>query len=62
MTLIIRDAAICGGKPVLKGTRITIQQILAELKTQSIEEFCEDFDLDESLVRQLLRELNDGQV
>jgi uncharacterized protein (DUF433 family) len=28
---IIRDKAICGGEPVVKGTRITIRTILASL-------------------------------
>ncbi len=28
---ILRDAAICGGEPVVKGTRVTVRTILASL-------------------------------
>lgn len=28
---ILRDAAICGGEPVVKGTRVTIRTVLASL-------------------------------
>ncbi|MDP3090140.1 MAG: DUF433 domain-containing protein [Nitrospira sp.] len=29
---IVRDATICGGEPVVKGTRVTVRTILAGLK------------------------------
>jgi uncharacterized protein (DUF433 family) len=28
---IVRDAKICGGEPVLKGTRVTLRTVLASL-------------------------------
>ena len=28
---IVRDPAICGGEPVIKGTRVTIRSVLASL-------------------------------
>ena len=28
---IVRDAGICGGEPVIKGTRVTLRTILASL-------------------------------
>ena len=41
-----------GGAPVLKGTRISVAQVLAELgEGQSAEEVAADFDLDVVLVR-----------
>ena len=47
-----------GGAPVLKGTRITVAQILAELgEGQSAEEVAADFDLDVVLVKKLVQGL-----
>jgi uncharacterized protein (DUF433 family) len=41
---IIRDAAICGGEPVFKGTRVTLRTILASLADgDSTEEILKDF-------------------
>lgn len=41
---IIRDPDICGGQPVIKGTRVTIRTILASLAEGArIEEILEDF-------------------
>ncbi|HEA69561.1 hypothetical protein LCGC14_2092150 [marine sediment metagenome] len=41
---IIRDQKICGGEPVLKGTRVTIRTVLASLAEGStIEEILSDF-------------------
>jgi len=41
---IIRDPQICGGEPVIKGTRIPIRTILASLAEGArIEEILEDF-------------------
>ena len=41
---IIRDPKICGGEPVIKGTRVTIRTILASLaEGASIQEIIEDF-------------------
>ena len=44
-----------GGVPVLKGTRISIAQILAEIgEGQSAEEVAADFDIDVGLVKKLV--------
>lgn len=41
---IIRDPDVCGGQPVIKGTRVTIRTILASLAEGArIEEILEDF-------------------
>jgi len=41
---IIRDPKICGGDPVIKGTRITLRTILASLaEGASTEELLQDF-------------------
>jgi uncharacterized protein (DUF433 family) len=41
---IIRDPKICGGEPVIKGTRVTVRTILASLVEGSrIEDILEDF-------------------
>ena len=41
---ISRDPHICGGEPVIKGTRVTIRTILASLAEGArIEEILEDF-------------------
>ena len=41
---IIRDKKICGGEPVIAGTRVTLRTILASLaEGASIEEILDDF-------------------
>ncbi|MGD0922223.1 MAG: DUF433 domain-containing protein [Terriglobia bacterium] len=41
---IVRDPAICGGEPVLKGTRVTLRTVLASLaEGDSIEDILKDF-------------------
>lgn len=41
---IIRDPGICGGEPVLKGTRVTLRTVLASLADgDSTEEILADF-------------------
>jgi len=41
---ISRDTQICGGEPVIKGTRVTVRTILASLAEGGrIEEILEDF-------------------
>jgi uncharacterized protein (DUF433 family) len=40
----LRDAAICGGEPVVKGTRVTVRTILASLaEGASIQDILVDF-------------------
>lgn len=44
-----------GGVPVLRGTRFTVAQVLAELsETACIDEIAENFDLDAGMIRALL--------
>ncbi len=41
---IVRDATICGGEPVVKGTRVTVRTILASLaEGASTQELLDDF-------------------
>ncbi len=41
---IVRDPQICGGEPVLTGTRVTLRTVLASLaEGDSIEQILEDF-------------------
>ncbi len=43
-TRIVRDQKICGGEPVIKGTRVTIKTILASLvEGADFQEILEDF-------------------
>lgn len=53
---IVRDQAICGGEPVIKGTRVTMRTILASLaEGMSVAEIVNDFPtLDESAVRAVI--------
>jgi uncharacterized protein (DUF433 family) len=41
---IVRDAAICGGEPLIAGTRVTVRTILASLaEGMSADEIIADF-------------------
>lgn len=41
---IVRDRAICGGEPVIKGTRVTLRTVLASLaEGDSIADIRSDF-------------------
>lgn len=41
---IVRDAQICGGEPVIKGTRVTLRTILASLaEGDSVADILRDF-------------------
>lgn len=53
---IIRDPKICGGEPVVKGTRVTGRTILASLgEGATIEEIVSDFPtLSEQAVRAVI--------
>jgi uncharacterized protein (DUF433 family) len=49
------DPGIMGGKPVIKGTRVAIQFIVAALAAgSSVQEVCEDFVITEADVRAAL--------
>lgn len=53
---IVRDLAICGGEPVVKGTRVTVRTVLASLaEGMSMQEILRDFPtLDETAVRAII--------
>lgn len=53
---IVRDSAICGGEPVVRGTRVTIRTVLASLaEGMSVVEILRDFPtLDETAVRAVI--------
>lgn len=53
---IVRDANICGGEPVVKGTRVTVRTILASLaEGASIQDILVDFPtLTEDAVRAVI--------
>ena len=41
---IVRDPKVCGGEPVIKGTRVTVRTVLASLaEGAKAEELLEDF-------------------
>ncbi|HWF61105.1 MAG TPA: DUF433 domain-containing protein [Nitrospira sp.] len=41
---IVRDPRVCGGEPVIKGTRVTVRTVLASLaEGDKVEEILEDF-------------------
>ena len=41
---LVRDPAICGGAPVVKGTRVTVRTVLASLaEGMSVEEILRDY-------------------
>ena len=41
---IIRDPAICGGEPVIRGTRVTLRTVLSSLaEGASVDEIVADF-------------------
>jgi uncharacterized protein (DUF433 family) len=53
---IVRDQAICGGEPVVKGTRVSVRTILASLaEGLSVADIVKDFPtLDDSAVRAVI--------
>jgi uncharacterized protein (DUF433 family) len=41
---IVRDPRICGGEPIIKGTRVTVRTILASLaEGDTVQELLNDF-------------------
>jgi uncharacterized protein (DUF433 family) len=53
---IVRDPAVCGGEPVVKGTRVTVSTVLASLaEGMSTADIVKDFPtLDEESVRAVI--------
>jgi uncharacterized protein (DUF433 family) len=55
--LIVVDPEICGGKPVVRGTRVPVEQLvrLARKGYYSEKRIAEEFDLSESLVKKVIK-------
>ena len=53
---IVRNPAICGGEPVVKGTRVTVRTVLASLaEGMSVAEIVKEFPtVDEIAVRAVI--------
>jgi len=53
---IVRDPAICGGEPIVKGTRVTVRTVLASLaEGLSVDEILREFPtLDDAAVRAII--------
>ncbi len=53
---IVRDPAVCGGEPVVRGTRVTVRTVLASLaEGMSVPDIIRDFPtLDEDAVRAVI--------
>jgi len=54
--VIIRDPKMCGGEPVIRGTRVTLRTVLSSLaEGATVDEILSDFPtLSESLVRAII--------
>jgi len=62
--LIVSDPAVCGGKPVIKGTRVPVQYIL-ELSESgySIESIHEQYPtVPKELIKKVLKHLNEHRM
>lgn len=53
---IVRDPAVCGGNPIIRGTRVTVRTVLASLaEGLSVEEIVAEFPtLNEAGVRAVI--------
>ena len=61
MTKIIRDPKIMLGKPIIEGTRITVELVLNLIEHgQTIPEITDDYDLTEDQVRSAIRYAKKG--
>jgi uncharacterized protein (DUF433 family) len=56
LQFIVRDPAVCGGEPVVKGSRVSIRTVLASLaEGMSVADILRDFPtLDERAVRAII--------
>jgi uncharacterized protein (DUF433 family) len=44
--VIVRNAGLCGGEPVIRGTRVPLRTILASLaEGAAVEDICQDFPM-----------------
>jgi len=43
-TVIVRESGVCGGQPIIKGTRVTLRTVLASLaEGASVDDILADF-------------------
>ena len=53
---IVFDPEVCGGKPVIKGTRVTVEVVLESLaEGWSVEEVAEEFKIPREAVLEVLK-------
>ena len=53
---IVFDPEVCGGKPVIKGTRVTVEVVLESLaEGWSVEEVAEEFKIPKEAVLEALK-------
>ena len=53
---IVFDPEVCGGKPVVKGTRVTVEVVLESLaEGWSVEEVAEEFKIPREAVLEALK-------
>ena len=53
---IVFDPEVCGGKPVIKGTRVTVDVVLESLANGwSVEEVAEEFKIPKEAVLEVLK-------
>ena len=53
---IVFDPEVCGGKPVIKGTRVTVEVVLESLaEGWSVEEVAEEFKIPKEAVLEVLK-------
>lgn len=52
---IVRDESICGGSPIIQGTRVTVSVVLANIRDGSnFAEICENFSIAEQDIKDCL--------
>jgi len=53
---VVFDPEVCGGKPVIKGTRVTVEVVLESLaEGWSVEEVAEEFKIPKEAVLEVLK-------
>ena len=53
---VVFDPEVCGGKPVIKGTRVTVEVVLESLaEGWSVEEVAEEFKIPREAVLEALK-------
>ena len=58
MGSIKSDPEILGGRPILSGYRLSVEQILHEICEDGLEEFCENFSIRRESIEDMINEIN----